>query len=96
MFFRLSFYVQEQKKKLRIGNMEISQVKLSKDKIGIVLVSFNNQADTLECLSSLQGLDGGPYHTYLVDNGSTDSTVKAVHTQFPDIEILPQSSFRLH
>jgi len=61
-----------------------------KEKICVVLLSFNNQADTLECLASLKALDGGPYHTYLVDNGSTDGTITGVGVQYPEVEILAQ------
>ena len=56
--------------------------------VAIVVLSYNNAADTLECLGSLERLEGGPYHTYLVDNGSKDDTVEQVGAQFPDIEIL--------
>jgi protoporphyrinogen oxidase/GT2 family glycosyltransferase len=54
----------------------------------IVVLSYNNAADTMECLGSLSKLAGGPYHIYLVDNGSTDSTVDKVREQFPDVEVL--------
>jgi len=54
----------------------------------IVVLSYNNASDTLECLHSLVELEGGPYQTYLVDNGSTDNTVDMVQNQFPDVEIL--------
>lgn len=54
----------------------------------IVVLSYNNATDTIECLRSLSNLEGGPYHIYLVDNGSTDKTVDTVRDQFPDVEIL--------
>src|SRR5690606_31500824 len=38
--------------------------------VAIVLLSYNNVTDTLECLASLEKVNGGPYHIYLVDNGS--------------------------
>lgn len=56
--------------------------------VAIVVLSYNNAPDTLECLSSLKKLDGGPYHTYLVDNGSTDDTLVKVRELFPEVEIL--------
>ncbi len=44
----------------------------------IVVLSYNNATDTIECLGSLSNLEGGPYHIYLVDNGSSDNTVDKV------------------
>lgn len=54
----------------------------------IVVLSYNNVGDTLECLSSLARLEGGPYHIYLVDNGSSDDTLYKVQEQFPEVEVL--------
>lgn len=58
------------------------------ENLAIVVLSYNNAADTLECINSLVKLEGGPYQTYLVDNGSTDKTVDLVQRQFPDVEVL--------
>ena len=60
--------------------------------VAIVVLSYNNVSDTLECLGSLEKLEGGPYHTYLVDNGSTDNTLEQVRTQYPQVEILALGS----
>lgn len=59
--------------------------------VAIVVLSYNNVGDTLECLSSLARLEGGPYHTYLVDNSSSDDTLTKVQDQFPEVEILALS-----
>ncbi len=56
--------------------------------IAIIVLSYNNAADTLECLGSLLKLEGKPYHIYLVDNGSIDDTLNKVQEQFPEVEIL--------
>lgn len=56
--------------------------------VAIVVLTYNNVADTLECLGSLEHLQGGPYHTYLVDNGSKDDTIQQVRAKFPAVEIL--------
>lgn len=62
------------------------------DTVAIVILSYNNVADTLECIGSLEKLAGGPYHIYLVDNGSTDNTLEQVRTLFPQVEILALGS----
>lgn len=60
-----------------------------KDDVCIIVLTYNNAADTLECLESLQGLEGGPYKTYLVDNGSVDDTISLVGARYPGVEIIP-------
>jgi len=60
----------------------------SPESVAIVVLNYNNYADTLECLGSLEKLNNGPYKTYLVDNGSTDDTVALVAEKFPQVEIL--------
>lgn len=59
-----------------------------KRKVSIVILSYNNVADTLECLNSTEALEGGPYHTYLVDNGSIDNTIEQVRLSYPNVEII--------
>lgn len=51
----------------------------------VVILNWNNAADTLECLASLQSADYRPYETIVVDNGSTDGSVKKIKSAFPDI-----------
>lgn len=60
--------------------------------VAIVLLSYNNVTDTLECLASLEKVNGGPYHIYLVDNGSTDETLIRVQKEYPLVEILALES----
>lgn len=62
------------------------------DSVAIVVLTYNNCADTLECLASLHHLEDGPYHIYLVDNGSKDDTVVNVRKKFPEVEILELGS----
>lgn len=49
-------------------------------KIGIVILNWNRKADTVECLDSINRLrvpSGYEIKIYLVDNGSTDDSIKA-------------------
>lgn len=54
----------------------------------IIILTYNNASDTLECLHSVDKLVGGPYSVVLVDNGSTDGTIKRVSIAFPDVLII--------
>jgi GT2 family glycosyltransferase len=51
----------------------------------IVILNWNNAADTLECLKSLHDIDYQPYVPIVVDNGSTDGSVEKIYTAFPSI-----------
>ncbi|MFZ5917169.1 MAG: glycosyltransferase family 2 protein [Chloroflexota bacterium] len=57
-------------------------------RVWIVVLNWNGLADTLECLASLQRLDYPNYEVIVVDNGSTDGSVKVIQAQFPDITLI--------
>lgn len=52
-----------------------------------VVVNWNGSDDTLACLESLSHSQPCP-HVILVDNGSSDGTVTAVQSAFPQVEII--------
>jgi N-acetylglucosaminyl-diphospho-decaprenol L-rhamnosyltransferase len=58
--------------------------------LSIVIVSFNARPDLENCLASLFG--GGvarlPYDVTVVDNGSTDDSVRAVRTRWPQVQLI--------
>ncbi len=54
----------------------------------VVVLAWNNLADTLECLESVKRLDYPNRETILVDNGSTDGTATAVREQFPQVHVI--------
>lgn len=60
----------------------------AKPKVVIVILNWNGKSDTLECLDSIQKIDYPNYQTVVVDNGSTDGSVDAIKSQFPDTVIL--------
>jgi len=49
---------------------------MTKPRVAIVLVNWNNRQDTLDCLASLEGLAYREFGTILVDNGSTDGSIE--------------------
>lgn len=56
--------------------------------IAIVILNWNGKEDTIACLESLDRVEYKRYKIYLVDNGSTDDSVKAVREQFPHVELI--------
>lgn len=51
----------------------------------VVILNWNNAADTLACLKSLQDIDYQPYVAVVVDNGSKDGSVEKIQAAFPFI-----------
>ena len=55
----------------------------------IIILNWNNANDTLSCLDSLQNAEG-EFRVYLVDNGSTDTSVQRIQAwikEHPDFDI---------
>ncbi len=59
-------------------------------KIAIVTVNYNGRDNTLELLESLSKLRTTNYQlrTIVVDNASSDGSVKAIKKQFPNVDVL--------
>jgi GT2 family glycosyltransferase len=54
----------------------------------VVTLTWNQRADTLNCLESLSQITYPNYRLLLVDNASVDGTVEAVKERFPDVEVV--------
>jgi len=54
----------------------------------IVVLNWNGLADTLACLASLAELDYPERKVVVVDNGSTDGSVRAIRERFPTVTVL--------
>ena len=57
-------------------------------KVIIITLNWNRKEDTIECINSLLELDYPSYEIVVVDNGSTDGSVKSFKKTFPDITII--------
>lgn len=53
----------------------------------IIILTYNNIEDTIECINSLKMLKGGPYKIFLVDNSSSDGTPEIINKLYSEIEI---------
>ncbi len=56
--------------------------------VAIIILNWNNAADTLDCLKSVFELDYPNFNVLVVDNGSADDSVARIRTVYPDVEIL--------
>lgn len=54
----------------------------------IITLNWNGKDDTIECINSLLELDYPNYEITVVDNASTDNSVKAFKETFPDITLI--------
>jgi hypothetical protein len=52
-------------------------------KVGILVLTFNNYADTRECMESLYALTYDHHEVIVVDNGSTDGSLQRLEGEFP-------------
>jgi GT2 family glycosyltransferase len=59
-----------------------------KPKVAIVVLAYNNYADTRECLQSILKLDYPALTIWLVDNGSQDGTAQLVTLEFPTVYVI--------
>lgn len=60
-------------------------------KIVVIILNWNNKELTLECLQSLQKIKVPPKSQVsflIVDNGSTDGSVRAIEARYKDIKII--------
>jgi len=69
---------------------------MSSVKLSIVITSYNTKALLSQCLDSISlGLEGSPsliYEVIVVDNASTDGTIKMIEQVFPNVKLFQNSS----
>ena len=64
---------------------DITTYECDTPKISIIVLNWNNWRDTLECLHSLHQITYPRYHLIIVDNGSTDGSLKKISTYCADV-----------
>jgi len=60
--------------------------------VQIVILSYNQCEDTLRTLDSLSRMTYPNFELIVVDNNSTDLTIKAVQSKYPNVILLVQST----
>ncbi|MBM4431370.1 MAG: glycosyltransferase family 2 protein [Chloroflexi bacterium] len=66
----------------------LSEIPEQLPKVAAIIVNWNSQADTLECVASLRQSTYTNLDVIVVDNGSTDGSVSAVRSQFPGVAVI--------
>jgi len=56
--------------------------------VRVVIVTFNNAPDILECLESILSQKSVRPEVVVVDNASTDSTVELIRSKFPEVKVI--------
>jgi GT2 family glycosyltransferase len=56
--------------------------------VHIVLLNWNDTADTLDCLRSLRRLNHPDFRVVVVDNGSAEPCTAAVTAEFPEVLVI--------
>jgi GT2 family glycosyltransferase len=57
-------------------------------RVAVILLNWNGRDDTMGCLKSLQALEYPNWEVLVVDNGSEDGSVEAIHQGYPDIFVI--------
>ena len=57
-------------------------------KVAIIILNWNGWKDTIECLESFQRITYPNYQIIIVDNGSTDDSVKRIREKFPRLTLI--------
>lgn len=56
--------------------------------LGIIVVNWNRKIDTLRCIVSVRASTYRDWELLIVDNASSDGSVAAIQSQFPDVTII--------
>ena len=55
--------------------------------LSVCILSFNTKKLTLECLESIYVFDTVDVEVLVLDNNSSDGSVPAIRTQFPNVRL---------
>lgn len=61
-------------------------------RVGIIILTWNQRGLTLDCLKSLYKMEYKNWFAIVVDNGSTDSTERAVRDEYPEVKVVVNHS----
>jgi len=61
-------------------------------KIYIILLNWNNEEDTIECIESLKKMNYNNYKIIVIDNGSEEKSVQKIEKKYSDLCIIKNRS----
>ena len=64
---------------------------MTKPKIAIILLNYNGEIDTLECLESIKKINYLNFQTIIVDNASNDNLCEIILKNYPEIHLIANS-----
>ena len=62
--------------------------------VAVVVLNWNQEVDTADCLTSLSKVEGAPLRVILVDNGSEQESIDRLERRFPEILMIRLSENR--
>lgn len=65
---------------------------MSEPPVFVILVTWNGNAVTLDCLASLSKISHRNYRIVVVDNASSDGSVEAIREKYRDVIVLEQKT----
>lgn len=60
--------------------------------VGIVLLNYNGDVQTIECLKTLKKLKYSEYEIVVIDNSSSLGSISAIADEFPEVAIIKNSA----
>lgn len=57
-------------------------------RVCIIILNWNGWQDTIACIESIKNLDYENYQVLVIDNGSTDDSVRQIRVSFPKLDII--------
>ena len=60
--------------------------------VAVVIVTYNNEGDIFECISSLQASSDTIIDLLVIDNASQDATREVIRNSFPRVQVISKSA----
>ena len=56
--------------------------------VKIIILNWNGEDILLDCLESVSAIDYDNFEIIVIDNGSTDQSIKSIHDNFPEVQVI--------
>lgn len=71
-----------------MNNMDENACHRDQEKVAVVILNWNGKQDSLNCIRSVRALEYGNIEIIVVDNGSIDGSVDAIHAFYPGVRLI--------